>query len=280
MTDQLTNLEAEWSGFASTLTRRIERLNHEEFVFIVPADGEAADGLRIRQLSAVGWRLVGPRSADDATILPPMLRADRIICESGCAGELASTVVDIARYTWLLSEPDDIAGIGGEFVSSEASLPVRLGPAALRARIRDDLAAFAGGAPVIGSDAVITIPGADFPTSVAVSMRAPQVDIFARVITDLPAAVSAPTLARLLGPKSHGITLVISNGDLYAATFYPCDGIYKYLYLGWYLARWFEFLDDGLPALRQALGIDGPGRPLAAPDGRPRDRAGVGGLHR
>ncbi|MBE7192746.1 MAG: hypothetical protein INR66_09685, partial [Gordonia polyisoprenivorans] len=125
-----------------------------------------------------------------------------------------------------------------------------------------DLARFVGGNPTIGPDLIIRIPGADFPTSVAVSMEKPQLDIFACVIADLPFDVSAETLTRLLGPKFDHITLVVRDDSLYAATFAPSDG-YKFLYFCWYLSRWFEFLDEGLPLLRNALGIGDE------PDGTP-----------
>jgi hypothetical protein len=259
MTDQPTLTDAAWDAYAESLARRLERDSMVEVVFVAPARGGAGCGLRIHPRDSL--RLVGPRPDDGVALQFAQVRSDRITQHGFTASDLAATVVVVARHQWLLDHPDEIAAVG-EYDPRHPSLPVRLGPDALRDRLRDDLAAFIGGAPVIDGDLVIRVPGADFPTSVAVSMQKPQLDIFACVIADLPFDVSTDTLHRLLGSRFEGITLVVRDGALYAATFYPCDG-YKFLYFCFYLRQWFEFLDEGLPLLRNALGIGDE------PDGTP-----------
>ncbi|MGU3292526.1 TY-Chap domain-containing protein [Williamsia sp. M5A3_1d] len=261
MTDQLTLADAAWEAFADSLARRLERSTIMDWLFVAPAEGEAGAGLRIDLRPQQGMRLVGPRLDDGGTLDWAEIRSDRITQVGFPPYEIAETVVEIARKHWLLDHPDEIAPLG-DYQPDGSPPPGRLGPDTLRTRVRDDIAAFIGGAPTIGPDAIMKVPGADFPTSVAVSMEEPRLDIFARVITDMPFDVSAETLTRVLGPRFAHITLVVRDGDLYAATFAPCDS-YKFLYFCVYLRQWYEFLDEGLPALRTALGIGDE------PDGTP-----------
>ncbi|WP_299575189.1 hypothetical protein [uncultured Williamsia sp.] len=269
MIDQLTLADAAWEAFTDSLARRIDRDTIMDWMFVAPAEGDAGAGLRIDLRTGQGMRLTGPRPDDGAAPEWAEVRSDRLTQIGYQAYDIAVTVVEIARTHWLLDHPDEIAPLG-DYQPDGTPPPRRLGPDALRRRVRDDIAAFIGGAPVIGPDFIIRIPGADFPTSVAVSMEKPQLDIFARVITDLPFDVSTETLTRLIGKKFDHITLVVRDGDLHAATFAPCDG-YNFLYFCWYLRRWFEFLDEGLPLLRNALGIgDEPdGTPTASRVARP-----------
>lgn len=260
MTDQLTLADAAWDAFTEELARRLVRNDGVDFVFIAPFERDAGDGLRIHGRN--GLRLVGPRPEGGGRLELAQIRSDRITQIGFTPYDLAVTVVEIARKHWMLDHPVEIADVGEEFLPGDVASGSRLGPDTLRARVRDDLARFVGGNPTIGPDLIIRIPGADFPTSVAVSMEKPQLDIFACVIADLPFDVSAETLTRLLGSELDHITLVVRDGDLYAATFAPSDG-YNFLYFCWYLSRWFEFLDEGLPLLRNALGIGDE------PDGTP-----------
>ncbi|MGZ8178862.1 TY-Chap domain-containing protein [Williamsia sp. SKLECPSW1] len=269
MTDQLTLDDAAWEAFIDSLAHRLERDTIMDWMFIAPAEGDAGAGLRIDLRQGQGRRLVGPRPDGGATLDWAEIRSDRLTQVAYHPHEIAETVVEIARQHWLLDHPDEIAPLG-DYQPDGSPPPGRLGPDTLRRRVRDDIASFIGGAPVIGPDLIIRIPGADFATSVAVSMEKPQLDIFARVITDMPFDVSAPTLTRVLGPKFDHITLTVRDDDLYAATFARCDG-YNFLYFCWYLRRWYEFLDEGLPTLRNALGIgDEPdGTPTASRVARP-----------
>ena len=262
MTDQLTLDDAAWDAYTEELAGRLERNDCVDFVFVAPVEGNAGDGLRIHVRPGDGCRLVGPRTDYGYNIGAVQLRSDRITQIGYTPFDLAVTVVEVARKQWILDHPVEIADVGEEFLPGDAAPGNRLGPDTLRTRVRDDLARFVGGNPTIGPDLIIRIPGADFPTSVAVSMERPQLDIFARVITDLPFDVSTETLTRLIGKKFDHITLVVRDGDLYAATLAPCDG-YNFLYFCWYLSRWFEFLDESLPPLRNALGIGDE------PDGTP-----------
>lgn len=268
MTDQLTLADAAWDAYTEELAGRLGRNDCVDFRFVAPVDAGAGTGIRIHVRN--GLRLVGARPEGGGRLTLAQSRSDRITQIGYTPFDLAVTVVEIARKHWMLDHPVEIADVGEEFLPGDVPSGSRLGPDTLRNRVRDDLARFVGGDPTIGPDSIIRIPGADFPTSVAVSMEKPQLDIFAKVITDLPFDVSEPTLTRVLGPKFDHITLVVRDGDLYAATFAPCDG-YNFLYFCWYLNRWFEFLDEGLPALRNALGVgDEPdGTPTAGRVARP-----------
>ena len=160
MTDQLTLADAAWAAFIDSLAHRLERDTIMDWMFIAPAEGDAGAGLRIDLRQGQGRRLVGPRPDGGATLDWAEIRSDRLTQVAYHPHEIAETVVEIARQHWLLDHPDEIAPLG-DYQPDGSPPPGRLGPDTLRRRVRDDIASFIGGAPVIGPNLIIRIPGAD-----------------------------------------------------------------------------------------------------------------------